>query len=169
MEEKILLAELKKNCKEKKAKVMELLEAYDLAELGRQVWEQRFKDIENRVLSEHKFFASNDCERWGNNIKKGDRITDEGLSFLLSDEDFKRLQDLMLPIYVAENLTDKDGYYTQNWDEIVWVARCELVKYIIEAVVPSVFRPVFRKNEKSLILQEKLISITKEAFCKKVA
>lgn len=168
MEEKILLAELKKNCNDKKAKVMELLEAYDLAELGRQVWEERFKDIENKVLNEHKFYAEKDCGR-GVGIHKGDRITDESFSFLLSDDDFKRLQDLMLPIYVAENLTDKDGYYTQNWDEIVWVARCELVKYIIEEVVPSAFRPIFRKNERSLILQEKIISITKEAFCKKVA
>lgn len=169
MEEKILLAELRGNCKEKKAKVLELLGAFDLAELGHEVWEQRFKDIENKVLSEHKFFASKNCERGGINIKVGDRITDESFSFLLSDDDFERLQDLKLPIYVAENLTDERGYFIENWDDIVYDARNELVKYIIEEIVPSAFRPIFRENQKSLIIQEKLIKITKDAFCKKVA
>ena len=45
MEEKILLAELTKNCGEKKEKLMDLLKTFDLAELGRKIDDEREKEI----------------------------------------------------------------------------------------------------------------------------
>ena len=42
MEEKVLLAELTKNCEGKKGKLIELLKVYEIAELGREVWREHF-------------------------------------------------------------------------------------------------------------------------------
>ena len=169
MEEKILLAELKKNCNGKKEKVLELLKTFDLAELGREVWNERFKDITNRVLSENEFFAESECNREPYHIKVGDRITDESFTFLLSEEDFDRLQELARPIEVAENLTDENGYFIENWDTIVCNARCELVEYIIKEILPSALRGIFWEFRSHILYQEKLIKITKSAFLGKAA
>ena len=169
MEEKILLAELTKNCDGKKEKVLELLKTFDLAELGREVWNQQFKDVTNRVLSENVFLAKIPFSREPYDIKAGDRITDESMTFLLSDEDFERLTDLMHPIHVAENLTDENGYFIENWDRIVCDARCELVEFIIKEIIPSSLRPIFWEYRSHIVYQEKLIKITKSAFLKKAA
>lgn len=163
MNEKKLLAELTKNCNEKDEKVIELLKTYELAELGREVWRQQFKDIENRVLSENVFLCTREFTR-DTGLKIGDRITDEKMTFLLSDEDFDRLQATLIPYYVEAGLTDEKGYYTKNWDTIVCDARNELVKFIIEEICPKSLAEVFRKNIWSIVMQEKLIKITKERF-----
>lgn len=168
MEEKILLAELKKNCGEKKEKVLELLKALDLANLGYDMQEQMCKDIHNRVLAEHEFFCDKVFSRdTGFNV--GDRITDEEFLFLLSDKDFDCVMKLSRPIMVAEKITDKDGYFLENWGKIRCDARQELVEYVILEVVPAPLRPIFWDNRFSITVQEKLIKITKDAFCKKAA
>lgn len=168
MEEKALLAELTKNCNEKDEKVVELLKTYELAELGREVWRQQFKDIENRVLSENVFLCAREFTR-DTGLKIGDRITDEKKTFLLSDEDFDRLQEILLPEYAKAGLTDEKGYYKTNWDTIANDARNELVKYIIDEIVPKSLAEVFRKNIWSIVMQEKLIKITKDRFGLSVA
>ena len=166
MEEKILLAELTKNCGEKKEKLMDLLKAFDLAELGSEVQRQQFKDIENKVLKENIFLCGHPemKVRCDDQPIFGERITSEKWDFLLSDDDFDRLQSLMLPLYVEENLTDEKGYYVTNWDMIACEARCELVEYIIKEVIPTAFRNLFWENRDRIVFQEKLIKITKEAF-----
>lgn len=166
MEDKILLAELTKNCNGKKEKVLELLKAFDLAELGSEIQRQQFKDIENKVLKENEFF----CGRPDIKVRSddqpifGERITDEKWDFLLSGDDFDRLQSLMLPLNVEANLTDEKGYYVTNWDMIVCDARNELVSFIIDEIIPKGIAEIFRKNIHSIVMQEKLIKITKKAF-----
>lgn len=166
MEEKILLAELTKNCGEKKEKLMDLLKAFDLAELGSEVQRQQFKDIENKVLKENVFL----CGRPEMKVRCddqpifGERITDGKWDFLLSDDDFDRLQSLMLPLYVEANLTDEKGYYVTNWDMIACDARNALVEFIIDEIVPKAIAGLFRKNIHSIVMQEKLTKITKQAF-----
>jgi len=166
MEKEILLAELTKNCGEKKEKLMDLLKAFDLAELGSKVQRQQFKDIENKVLKENVFLCGRPevKVRCDDQPIFGERITDEKWSFLLSDDDFDRLQSLMQPLYVEANLTDEKGYYVTNWDMIACEARCELVEYIIKEVIPTAFRKLFWENRDRIVFQEKLIKITKEAF-----
>ena len=166
MEKEILLAELTKNCGEKKEKLMDLLKAFDLAELGSKVQRQQFKDIENKVLKENIFLCGHPemKVRCDDQPIFGERITDEKWDFLLSDDDFDRLQSLMLPLYVEANLTDEKGYYVTNWDMIACEARCELVEYIIKEVIPTAFRKLFWENRDRIVFQEKLIKITKEAF-----
>lgn len=166
MEKEILLAELTKNCNGKKEKFLELLKAFDLAELGREVQRQEFKDIENKVLKENVFLCGRPeiKVRCDDQPIFGERITDEKWSFLLSDDDFDRLQSLMLPLYVEANLTDENGYYVTNWDMIACDARNELVSFIVDEIVPKAIAGVFRKNIHSIVMQEKLIKITKQAF-----
>ena len=159
MEEKLLLAELKKNCKEKMQKLNELIAVLDLTELGRDVQRQHFKDIENRVLNEHEFFADKEYNYRGESIKAGDRITDERYSFMLSEKEFDRLQNLMLPIYVAEGLTDENFRYIKNWDMDAIHAKQDVVRYIVDEIVPKPFREIFESQIWKLTFQDKLISI----------
>lgn len=163
MEEKILLAELTKNCGEKKEKLMDLLEAFDLAELGRKMDDEREKEISNRVLSENEFFCCKEYSR-DTGFKVGERITDEEFTFLLSESDFQKYLELRRPLLVAEKLCDENGYYLVNWGKITCDARYALVEYIIDEIVPKAIAKLFHKNIHSIVMQEKLIKITKQAF-----
>ena len=165
MEEKILLAELKKNCDGKLSKLNELITTLELAELGYKLQDERCKDVYNRVLAEHEFLCDKEFSR-DTGFKVGDRITDEENLFLLSDEDIDRVTKLSRPIMVAEKITDKDGYFLENWGKMRCDARCELVEYIILEIVPEALRPIFWENRINYTFQEKLIKITKDAFKK---
>ena len=168
MEEKVLLAELTKNCGEKKEKVAELFKVYELAELGYKLQDERCKDVHNRVLSEHEFFCDKDFSR-DTGFKVGDRITDDEFLFLLSDDDFDRVMKLSRPIMVAEKITDEDGYFLENWGKMRCDARCELVEYIILEIIPAPLRPIFWENRINYTFQEKLMKITRDAFFKPAA
>lgn len=159
MEEKILLAELTKNCEGKKEKLMELLKSYELAELGRDVQNQQSKDIYNRVLSENEFFAADNFARGG--IKKGDRITDESCMFMVSDKDFSRISELAHPLFVEQKICDEKGYYITNWSSIVCDARNSLVRFLIDEIVPKSFKELFMSNINSIVFQDKLINAFK--------
>lgn len=157
MEETILMAELKKNCDTNREKLFELLKVYDLTELGYQVQEQRCKDVYNKVLSENEFYAKRDCGRC--EIKVGERITDEKFDFLLSDEDFTRLQTLARPIFVAEGITDENGYFIEKWVTKKVHARKDLVEFIIQNIVPSEMRETFWEAKHNIVQTDKLINI----------
>ncbi len=157
MEKTILTAELKKNCETNREKLSELLKVYDLTVLGYQVQEQRCKDVYNKVLSENEFFASRDVAR--TEIKVGERITDEKFDFLLSDEDFDRLQTLALPIFVANGITDKNGNFIENWVTKKVSARKELVEFIIQNIVPNEMRVKFWEVRHNIVQTDKLIDI----------
>ena len=157
MEKTILTAELKKNCETNREKLSELLKVYDLTVLGYQVQEQRCKDVYNKVLAENEFYASRDIER--TEIKVGERITDEKFDFLLSDEDFDRLQTLARPIFVAEGITDENDYFIENWVTKKVSARKELVEFIIQEIVPQEMREKFWEVRHNIVQKDKLISI----------
>lgn len=157
MEEIKLTAELKKNCETHREKLSELLKVYDLAVLGYDVQEQRCKDVYNKVLSKNEFYASRDIERTG--VKVGDRITDEKFDFLLSDEDFERMQTLAHPIFVAEGITDENDYFIENWLREKTSARKELVEFIINNIVPQEMREKFLGAKYNIVQMNKLIDI----------
>ena len=157
MEEIRLIAELKKNCETNRKKLSELLKVYDLCVLGYDMQEQRCKDVYNKVLSENEFFASRDVARA--EIKIGERITDEKFDFLLSDEDFDRLQALALPIFAAEGITDENGYFFENWVTKKVHARKALVEFIIQNIVPFEMRETFWEARQNIVQTDKLIEI----------
>lgn len=157
MEEIRLTAELKKNCETNREKLSELMKVYDLCALGYDMQEQRSKDVYNKVLSENEFYAKRDCGRC--EIKVGERITDEKFDFLLSDEDFDRLQTLAIPIFVTEGITDENGYFIENWVTKKVHARKDLVEFIIQNIVPSEMREKFWEVRHNIVQTDKLISI----------
>lgn len=157
MEEIRLTAELKKNCETNREKLSKLIKSYDLCVLGHDIQEQRCKDVYNKVLSENEFFASRDVAR--TEIKVGERITDEKFDFLLSDEEFDRLQTLANPIFVAEGITDENGYFIDNWVTKKVHARKTLVEFIIQNIVPIEMRETFREAKHNIVLTDKLIEI----------
>lgn len=160
MEEKMLLAELTKNCEKNVKEVLELMKVYELAKLGREVQDQQLKDVYNRVLSENFFYASEEMKR-NANIEKGDRITDEEFSFLLSKEDFDRYLSLSLPYMVEEGITDEKGYFITNWSELELRAKNELVDYLINTIIPSSMRDLFWKNRKNIVFMNRMIDALK--------
>ena len=165
MEEKILLAELEKNCEGKKEKLMNLLQAFDLACLGYDLQEEHTKDIHNRVLRENEFFCAREFAR-ETGFKVGDRITDEEYLFLLSEEDFDKVMKLSRPICVAEKLTDENGYFLEDWVGIRRNARLELVSYLVYEIIPESLRPYFDSCHWNIVQSDKLIDIFKKSFKK---
>ena len=159
MEEIKLTAELKKNCETNREKLSELLKVFDLCVLGYDMQEQRCKDVYNKVLAENVFYASLDIERTG--VKVGERITDEKFDFLLSEEDFDRLQTLAIQIFVAEGITDENGYFIENWVTKKVQARKELVEFIINNIVPKEMRETFLEAKYNIVQMDKLINITR--------
>lgn len=157
MKKTTLTAEFKKNCETNREKLSELLKVYDLTVLGYQVQEQHSNDVYNKVLSENEFYAKRDCGRC--EIKIGERITDEKFDSLLSDEDFDRLQALAIPIFVAEGITDENGYFIENWVTKMVSAREELVEFIIQNIVPNVMRVKFWEVRHNIVQTDKLIDI----------
>lgn len=158
--EKILLPILTKNIRENQGALCELLKVYDLAELGRDVEREQIRAISNKVLAENEFFASIECDE----TKVGDRITDEHDDFLLSGADFKRYQDLQLPLLVAAGICDNEGIFKVQWYKIVVKSRNELYDFIVEKIVPTALAPIFRENRSIVAVQEKLVGITRKFF-----
>lgn len=157
MEKEMLLAELTKNCKKNNQKLMELMKSYELAKLGNEVQEQQIEDIYNRVLSENVFLAEKEISRGEVIIRKGDRITSDKYSFLLSDEDFDKFQKLSLPYLVSEKITDESSRYITNWHTIELQAMNDLVEFIILNIVPASMRDKFWEARHSVVFEHKLI------------
>ena len=164
MEQEIIKAAFVKNYDTHKQQLLERYKVMELSRLVRDMQQQHFKDIENRVLAQHEFRAKQKCsERLG--IKLGDRIKDAEYSFLLSEDDFTRLQELMLPVWVEEGLTDKSGRFIKNWDMIAIEAEQEFASYVIDNIVPAEHQQRLREGIKnSIILSDKLINIFAKAL-----
>lgn len=164
MNEDLLLVELKKNCKQYGKELREMLTALDLTILGNDVQEQHFKDIYNRVLEENEFFAAEECSRGDVVVKKGDRITDESFTFLLSEEDFDRWQKISLPYCVEEDLVDENGYFITNWSMMVIEEKNKVFEFICKKVLPKEIGDFFYENRWNITIQNRVIDITKKSF-----
>jgi len=137
MEEKIMMAEMMKNFGEKKKVLKELVKTYQVAKLGDEVQEEHIKEIHNRVLNENEFFAEDECSRGNVAIKVGDRITEDEFTFLLSEDDFDRFQNLAAPILVKEKITNEDGCYITNWSMMKVEAVNKIFEYVCKNVMPK--------------------------------
>ncbi len=151
------IAELETNCKTNIDQLRELFKAYELAKIGCEMQEQQIKDIENTVLNDNYFYANEGCERA--NINAGERITDETFSFLLSDGDFDKFQEMKLPLLAKEGITNEKGYYITNWLTIKGDAYRFLVNYIIDNIIPEEFRAAFERARLNITYTDKLINI----------
>lgn len=154
------LEQLTANCSaENLMKLSDLYKSYELAKLGREIQDEQIKGIYNQVLAEHEFFSSQDFGRMG--LKKGERITDESNDFCMSEDDFRRFQELCAPRLVEDGITDENGYYVTKWTDIEVDARRELIDFIIDNIIPMPLRKDFANNQLSYTMGEKLLAITR--------
>ena len=162
MKEKEMLAELTKNCTENRELLLDLLEQYDIAVLGRQVEDAHEKEISNRVLAENEFFADKDADLFG--MQPGERITNEEFTFVLSESEHKRFLNIRHPLLVEAKICDENGYYLTNWTSIKVNTMNALVDFIIAKILPTGLREIFSPVRRNVIQEEKLIGIVRKAF-----
>ena len=165
MDKMKLLAELTMNCNGKKEKLLGMLEYFDLANLGYDLQKQRCKDVHNRVLAKHEFKCAKEFSR-GTGYKIGDRITDESMMFLLSDEDFHRLMELSRPIMVEEGITDENGFYIEPWAQKRSDARHGLISFILDEILPKTLKETLEPCRWNVVWQDKLINAFKSCVKK---
>jgi hypothetical protein len=148
--------ELKANCEQHREKLMNLKKEYELAKLGLEMYEQQEKEIDNKVLAENVFTAEMDVPDM--NIKKGDRITCEEETFLMSDADFQRYQELTTKGTAAAGLTTEDGYYITNWHIISVKAKQALINFLLDYIVPAPMRGQMEGCRTRVVYQDKLLA-----------
>ena len=157
-----LIAELGVNIKKHQGRLLELFDFYDLAVLGRDMADVHENMLRNKILDENEFFVGRDCSRCG--LKIGDRITEETYTFLMSEEDFDRYQNISIRYFVEEGITDKDGRYLTDWVSIKVNAMNALADYIIDNILPAEMRSGFDMWRRNVVKEEKLIDITRKAI-----
>ena len=159
METKKMTAEFTANVKANIGQLAELFKAYDLAELGYKMQEEREKECYNEALAATPFYTAKDSERCG--IKAGERVTEEFYTFLLSKEDFDRLLDLTTPILEREGITNAEGNYITDWLSIKGDARRTLVNFIIDTILPDGMREQFSAVRLNIVQTDKLLDIVR--------
>lgn len=150
-----LTAQLSTNIRANAARLADLLQAYDLADLGYKAQRAHEKDIYNQVLASTPFYAATDCPTLG--VHAGQRVTEDSHSFLLADADWAKLTALAAPILQTQGLTDADGYYTTDWLTIKGDARRQLVDFIIDTILPTDMRPQFSAARLNIVQAARLI------------
>lgn len=159
MEIKELTAVFTANVKSSIQQLAELFKAYDLAELGYKMQEERKKECYNEALNATPFYAAKSYDRC--EIKVGERVTREFYAFLLSKEDFNRLLDLTAPILEREGITNAEGKYITDWLGIKGDARRALVNFIIDTILPDGIREQFSAVRLNIVQTDKLLDIVR--------
>ena len=65
---------------------------------------------------------------------------------------------------VAEGVCDENGYYLTDWVSIKVNTMNVLVDFIIANILPTALRETFALVRRSVVQEEKLIDITRQAF-----
>lgn len=159
MEIKELTAVFTANVKSNIQQLAELFKAYDLAELGYKMQEEREKECYNEALTATPFYAAKSYDRC--EIKVGERVTREFYAFLLSKEDFNRLLDLTAPILEREGITNAEGKYITDWLGIKGDARRALVNFIVDTILPDGIMEQFSAVRLNIVQTDKLLDIVR--------
>ena len=98
MENKTLLERFTENANSRNAEIVELRHKYLLKQIENEIVQERFKEVDNKVLAENPFYSDRDCERSrnGNKISKGDRILSSDDQWCMSTEDYDRFLKILL-------------------------------------------------------------------------
>lgn len=155
-----MMAEFTANVKANIQQLAELFKAYDIAKLGDEAQDARTKECYAEALKNGVYCSDKDWGR-GLNIKPGDRITDPNLMYYLGKNDFARLLKESNKITLREGITDKDGYYITPWTSIKVDARCALVDFIIDAILPDGMREQFSAVRLNIVQTDKLLDIVR--------
>lgn len=161
MDTKEMTAEFTANCKANIGQLAELFKAYDLAKLGYKMQEEQSKQCYTEALQAGEYRAAEGYNMRGVNINEGDRVTDYKLSWLLSNEDFGRLNAAAMPLLVRDGVTDEKGYYITDWLGIKGDARRALVNFIVDTILPDGMRAQFAAVRLNIVQTDKLLDIVR--------
>lgn len=161
METKEMTAVFTANVNANTQQLAELFKAYDLAKLGYKMQEEQSKQCYTEALQAGEYHAAEGYNMRGVNINEGDRVTDEKYSWLLSNEDFSRLNAAAMPLLVRDGVTDERGYYITDWLGIKGDARRALVDFIIDAILPTGMREQFAAVRLNIVQTDKLLDIVR--------
>lgn len=139
---------------------------YDLLCLGRDMQEQRFRDITDRILADNVFTvtAPLDGEPRAGIPGRGERILSNEFTFLLDDKDHERLRKLREAACLDAGLTDEEGHDREPWTERCFTARRDLLTYILDNVIPNCLRETLAACRKSHVRSEQLLDIIRTAI-----
>ena len=144
------------------SKLSDHFKAWELAKIGEEMHDAICDECIDKVLANNEFFASEDYTRVG--IKKGGRVLSHSDLFALSREDFDKVMQLSVPLWVAAGETDEEGNSVIPWVTMVCDSWRALVDFIIEQIIPAKLRPVFLENRRNVTQMNKLIEITRAAL-----
>lgn len=134
---------------------------YDLLCLGRDMQEQRFRDITDRILADNVFTvtAPLDGEPRAGIPGRGERILSDKFTFLLDKKNHERLCKLREAACLDAGLTDEKGHDREPWTERCFTARRDLLTYILNNIIPDFLRDTIATCRKSYIRSEQLLDI----------
>lgn len=140
---------------------------YDFCKAKAEEQQAKVNAIIEDELAKGEYFCEGDyVTRGGEPIKKGDRISKEWQTFLLSDASFHSLWDAVNPVLTAEGITDETGYYVEPWGERKVAAYWRLVNALVDHMVPANLRGGLEQCRHSVTYGDKLINIARP-FCEK--
>lgn len=153
-------AELRRNILANGPRMHDLFLQYDLSTLKEKLQQEQVKEIYDAVLAENDFRIGREdyTPMDVNDPKPGDRITSDDWSFLLSDDDFERLQAIAAPRLHASGVTDEEGRYRIDCLGMKVQAFRSLVEFIISRILPESMKKTFAENKDSVVPMEKLIN-----------
>lgn len=116
MENKTLLERFVELANNRKAEIMELQHMYLLKQIENEIVQERFKEVNNKVLKKNPFYSDRNYERSksGNKISKGDRILSSDDQWLMSTEDYGKFMEICRRENFIAGLTDEEGRYTEE-------------------------------------------------------
>lgn len=155
----VLNAEFGVNCKANIGRLRDLFEQFDLAKLGYDTQNAHERDCYNEALKAKEYYAAKTIGRCS--VKKGDRILEEDMIFLMSDADFKRLLSDVQPLLKRADIVDENGNYKVDWFGIKRNARRELVNFIIDVLIPESLRDQFDAVRKNVVQSNRLFDVVR--------
>lgn len=141
MGNKNLLGELVSNCKNGRDQLRKLNDEY--IRLNNLKWQRDEKEdyVRNLVLLDNTFYADKDTPAYSSGrIQKGDRITENAFSYLMSDEDFEKYDTICMERLLSAGLVDKEGNPTPDYNKQTSDALQNTIDFFISTVVPKIFR-----------------------------
>lgn len=113
MGNKTLLERFIDSVNSRKSEIVELQNMYLLKQFEKEIVQERFKEVCNKVLAENCFYSRRNRNWRGSKIYKGDRILSSDDQFDMGEKDYDRFLDLCEKENYAAGLTDIEGRFTK--------------------------------------------------------
>lgn len=142
MTNKILLERFIDLANSRKAEIIELQHVYLLKQIENEIVQERFKEVQRRVLLENIFYSVYDLDKScdGTELHNGDRILSSDNDCFMSEEDIEVYLKKCAEENYKAGLTDSEGYYTEetNTENQLNDIKEKLIRLLVE-ILPEDF------------------------------